>query len=41
MMIKTTVQHDIDWLAQFGLTAQGGVTRLLYSEAWQHALAKR
>lgn len=44
MMIKTTVQQDIDWLAQFGLTADGGVTRLLYSDAWlqaQQALQQR
>lgn len=37
MMIKTTVQQQIDWLAQFGLTEDGGVTRLLYSAPWQQA----
>ena len=27
----------IDWLAQFGQTNEGGVTRLLYSDVWQQA----
>ncbi|MCP3763601.1 allantoate deiminase [Domibacillus sp. A3M-37] len=36
-----TADEMIKWLASFGATANGGVTRLLYSEAWseaQHAL---
>ncbi|MBS7344420.1 MAG: Zn-dependent hydrolase [Caryophanon sp.] len=37
MMIKTTVQQQVDWLAQFGLTEDGGVTRLLYTAEWQQA----
>ena len=31
------VQHYLDWLATFGETADGGVTRLLYTEEWQAA----
>lgn len=36
-----TADEMVKWLASFGATADGGVTRLLYSDAWseaQHAL---
>lgn len=36
-MITTTIQNYVDWLAQFGETAERGVTRLLYTPAWQEA----
>jgi allantoate deiminase len=32
-----TIGALIDWLAHFGQTNNGGVTRLLYSDAWQQA----
>ena len=32
-----TIGALIDWLAHFGQTNDGGVTRLLYSDAWQRA----
>ena len=32
-----TIGALIDWLAHFGQTSDGGVTRLLYSDAWQQA----
>lgn len=38
---QKNVQHFLDWLATFGETADGGVTRLLYTKEWcqaQHAL---
>ncbi|WP_462413260.1 allantoate deiminase [Neobacillus sp. Marseille-QA0830] len=34
---KDQVGAMIEWLASFGKTANGGVTRLLYSKAWQEA----
>lgn len=40
---KDNVASMIEWLASFGLTENGGVTRLLYSDAWvkaQHAVKK-
>ncbi|GGL59538.1 allantoate deiminase [Sporolactobacillus putidus] len=35
--IKEDIQDLIVWLASFGQTDNGGVTRLLYSEAWEKA----
>ncbi|MDQ0171424.1 hydantoinase/carbamoylase family amidase [Paenibacillus tundrae] len=38
------LQAMLDWLSTYGADAQGGVTRLLYDNAWseaQHALAKQ
>ncbi len=38
-----TADEMLEWLAEFGKTAEGGVTRLLYSKEWikaQHALKK-
>ena len=38
------VQELVDWLASFGATTEGGVTRLLYSPAWvsaQNALKQK
>ncbi|RBW69778.1 Zn-dependent hydrolase [Bacillus taeanensis] len=32
-----TIQEAIDWLSQYGEQFDGGVTRLLYSNAWQKA----
>ena len=32
-----TIEALIDWLAHFGQTEEGGVTRLLYSDTWQQA----
>jgi allantoate deiminase len=32
-----TIESLIEWLAQFGKTEEGGVTRLLYSNVWQKA----
>ena len=32
-----TIGMLIDWLAHFGQTKKGGVTRLLYSDTWQQA----
>lgn len=31
------IQGLVDWLASFGGTTEGGVTRLLYSKAWEQA----
>lgn len=42
--IEDEIQDLIEWLASFGKTENEGVTRLLYSDAWQkaqHALAKK
>ncbi|UZH06055.1 allantoate deiminase [Heyndrickxia coagulans] len=48
MLVKRSVMDEvgelIEWLASFGKTAGGGVTRLLYTPAWkeaQHALKKK
>lgn len=32
-----TIASLVEWLASFGLTKEGGVTRLLYSQPWQQA----
>ncbi len=32
-----TIGALLDWLARFGQTEEGGVTRLLYSDTWQQA----
>ncbi|MER1984970.1 MAG: M20 family metallo-hydrolase [Solibacillus sp.] len=32
-----TIEALIEWLADFGRTDEGGVTRLLYSDTWQQA----
>lgn len=32
-----SVKHFIDWLATFGETEDGGVTRLLYTKEWKNA----
>lgn len=42
--LDTDIAYHIEWLAQFGKDPAGGVTRLLYSEAWldaQQALTER
>lgn len=31
------IQKLVDWLAVFGATTEGGVTRLLYSKEWVQA----
>ena len=41
---ETDIAQAIDWLAEYGSEPDGGVTRLLYSPAWQEAqtaLARR
>ena len=41
---KGQIEKMIEWLAVFGQTEHGGVTRLLYSQAWleaQHALKNK
>jgi allantoate deiminase len=41
---KDQVESMIEWLASFGQTEQGGVTRLLYTQPWleaQHALKSK
>lgn len=38
------IEQMVEWLAQFGRSQSGGVTRLLYTDAWQeaqHALKKK
>ncbi|GAY78099.1 hypothetical protein NBRC111894_3653 [Sporolactobacillus inulinus] len=35
--LKDDLRQSINWLASFGKTENGGVTRLLYDEAWQQA----
>ncbi|TSB48309.1 allantoate deiminase [Alkalicoccobacillus porphyridii] len=34
---QPSISHWIEWLATYGQTENGGVTRLLYSESWQRA----
>ncbi|WP_426250316.1 Zn-dependent hydrolase [Paenibacillus pabuli] len=41
---QVELQAFLDWLSTYGADAQGGVTRLLYDQAWceaQHALAAK
>ncbi|PQP81720.1 allantoate amidohydrolase [Paenibacillus sp. PCH8] len=41
---QVELQSMLDWLATYGTDARGGVTRLLYDQAWceaQHALAAK
>ncbi|MDF2937651.1 MAG: allantoate amidohydrolase [Paenibacillaceae bacterium] len=35
--LHSDIHHAIEWLAQFGQVPEGGVTRLLYTPAWQLA----
>lgn len=35
--LHSDIEDAIEWLAQFGQAAEGGVTRLLYTPAWQLA----
>lgn len=42
--LQADIEEAIEWLAQFGQEAEGGVTRLLYTPAWlaaQQALKER
>lgn len=44
MRIREEIHEWIEWLANFGKSEGGGVTRLLYASAWQeaqHALKKK
>lgn len=37
LSVKSGIADYIDWLAQFGVSADGGVTRLLYTKEWMDA----
>ncbi|MCY8928191.1 allantoate deiminase [Bacillus subtilis] len=37
LLVKNSITDYIEWLAQYGASADGGVTRLLYTKEWMDA----
>lgn len=37
LSVKNSITDYIEWLAQYGASADGGVTRLLYTKEWMDA----